>query len=327
MLDDFPSPAPEDELRHPPGSEELWNESWYFDAVAEDGSLGAYVRIGLYPNLGVAWYTAYVTGPDRPAVAAIDLHAPMPPAPGLHTATDAIEAEHRCVRPLERFAVTLEGTGEAYDDHSAPLRGERGRPAPVALDLIWDTDGVPYAYRMTTRYEIPCQVTGTVHVGDEELVLRGPGQRDHSWGVRDWWSMDWMWSAGRLADGARVHAVQIRLPNEVGFGIGYIQDGRGVLQELESVDAIEEVGPDGLVTSARLDLQPAGLVLDVEPLAFGPLRLVAPDGRTTSFPRAMCRLRSEDGRTGFGWLEWNLVQDRTPARPTSDRNEAGRGGP
>jgi hypothetical protein len=180
----------------------------------------------------------------------------------------------------------------------------------VALDLAWDTDGAPYAYRMTTRYEIPCHVTGTVRIGDEELFVRGPGQRDHSWGLRDWWSMDWMWSAARLADGARVHAVQIRLPAGMSFGVGYLQDGSGELHELESVDAREEVGPNGLITSAQLDLKPAGLALDVEPLAFGPLRLVAPDGRATSFPRAMCRLRADDGREGLGWLEWNLNQRR-----------------
>jgi hypothetical protein len=310
MPQDFPTPSPEHEKRQPPGSEELWNDSWYFDAVAEDGSLGAYVRIGLYPNLGVAWYTAYVTGPGRPAVAVVDLEAPLPTGEHLHTVTGALEAEHRCERPLEHFAVTLEGTGEAHDDHSAPLRGDRGRPVPVALDLTWETDGAPYAYRMTTRYEIPCRVQGTVRVGGEKLALRGPGQRDHSGGLRDWWSMDWVWSAARLVDGARVHAVRIRLPDGMGFGVGYVQRTGAEPQELEAVEATEEVGSNGLVTSARLDLQPAGLALDVEPLAFGPLRLVSQDGRTTSFPRAMCRLRSDDGRTGLGWVEWNFNRDR-----------------
>jgi len=28
-------PEPEDEGRHPPGPEQLWNESWYFDAVSD----------------------------------------------------------------------------------------------------------------------------------------------------------------------------------------------------------------------------------------------------------------------------------------------------
>jgi hypothetical protein len=302
---DFPTPAPEDEGIHSSDGQQLWNESWYFDAVAEDGSVGTYVRIGLYPNLGVAWYTAYVTGPGRPAVAVIDLEAPLPAGGGLRATTGALDADHRCERPLERFRCTLEGTGEAHEDHAAPLRGERGRPVPVAFDLTWKTDGKPYAYRMTTRYEIPCNVEGTIRVDGEELTLRGPGQRDHSWGLRDWWSMDWVWSAGRLADGARMHAVQIRLPDGNRFGVGYLQDANGP-SELESVAASEEVSADGLVTSARLDLNPAAPALDVEPLGFGALRLVAPDGRITNFPRAMCRMRTEDGRAGLGWLEWNF---------------------
>jgi hypothetical protein len=310
MPDVFSTPSPDDEKRQPPGREELWNDSWYFDAIAEDCSLGAYVRIGLYPNLGVAWYTAYVTGPGRPAIAVIDLEAPLPSGESLHTETAAFAAEHRCERPLERFAITLEGTGVAYEDHSAPLRGDHGRSVPVALDLTLDTDGVPYAYRMTTRYEIPCRVEGTVEVDGEKIILRGPGQRDHSWGLRDWWSMDWVWSAARLSDGARVHAVRVRLPDGVGLGVGYLQRPGREPTELESVEATEQIATNGLVSSAQLTVQPGALKLGVEPLAFGPLLLVSRDGRTTNFPRAMCRLHSDDGRTGLGWVEWNLNQGR-----------------
>jgi hypothetical protein len=177
---------------------------------------------------------------------------------------------------------------------------------PVALELAWETDGRPYAYRMATRYEIPCTVNGRVRVGDETLRLTGPGQRDHSWGVRDWWSMDWVWSAARLDDGERVHAVQIRLPDGNEFGIGYTQPAQGDPLELESVEASEEMASDGLVRSGRIALRPPALALDVEPLAFGALRLVSPDGRATNFPRAMCRFHSDDGRAGLGWAEWNL---------------------
>jgi len=71
-------PDPRDEGRHPTGDDELWNESWYFDACSDDGRLGVWVRIGLYPNMGRCWYTAFVCGPDRPTVAVVDLHAPLP---------------------------------------------------------------------------------------------------------------------------------------------------------------------------------------------------------------------------------------------------------
>ncbi len=298
-------PEPADEGRHPAGPEELWNESWYFDAVARDGSVGAYVRLGLYPNLGAAWYTAFVCGPDRATVAVVDFQAKLPEGEQLSTRAGGGDATHACEAPLERFRVTLQATGEAHEDPAAFLREEPGRPVPVALDLTWDTHGEPYAYRLATRYEIPCTVSGTLAIDGDELVLDAVGQRDHSWGTRDWWSMDWVWSAGHLDDGTRFHAVELRLPDAPRIGVGYVQPPEGGLVELDRVAATEEVGADGLITAATLELDPGGLRLQVEPTAFGPLRLVAPDGRASSFPRAMCRVTAPDGRTGWAWLEWN----------------------
>jgi thiamine kinase-like enzyme len=307
-----PRPAGRDEHAHEPGAEQLWNESWYFDAVAADGSLGAYVRLGLYPKLGVSWYTAFVCGPGRPSLAVVDFAAPLPRGPDLSIATDALRAEHRCRRPLERFGVTLAASARSYERPAELLRGGRGgrgEPVALALALEFQTDGTPYAYRLTTRYEIPCRVNGEIRIGEEVLELGDArGQRDHSWGVRDWWSMDWMWSAVHLDDGAHVHAVELRLPNAPALGVGYVQAAGDGVRELERVRADEQLGADGLVTHARLRVQPPLLELDVEPLAFAPLRLVAPDGRVSHFPRAMCRVRCGDGRHGVGWMEWNINQ-------------------
>ncbi len=41
------------------------------------------------------------------------------------------------------------------------------------------------------------------------------------------------------------------------------------------------------------------------PVAFGPVLLRNDDGRTSRFPRAMVRCRTDDGRDGMGWIEWN----------------------
>jgi hypothetical protein len=179
----------------------------------------------------------------------------------------------------------------------------------VDLDLAWHTDGAPYQYRITTRYEIPCTVTGSVEIDGARLDVRGIGQRDHSWGVRDWWAMNWCWMAGRLDDGTRLHAVHMRLPGVDPFGIGYVQrGGAGELLELaaDGVDVTETIGADGLPESGRVRLHPPGLEVEVDPIAHGPLRLVADDGRMASFPRVMCALRTDDGRAGHGWIEWNL---------------------
>ncbi len=297
------APKPGDEDPHTAGPEELWNESWYFDAVSDDGRIGVYTRIGLYPNMGVCWLTAFICGPDRPSVAIVDFAAPLPEGGALSVEKGDLHAEHVCVEALERFRVRLDALADAHADQSAPLRGEAGSPLAAAFDLEWATSGTPYAYRMATRYEIPCSVSGTVRIGEETIPLHGRGQRDHSWGTRDWWSAEWMWSAGHLDDGTRFHGVEFRLPDAPAIGVGYLQPPAGGLIELDRVSATEEVGADGLITSARIGY--GELALEVQPVAFGPLLLKAPDGRISQFPRAMCRVRSDDGRNGLAWVEWN----------------------
>jgi len=304
-------PAPSDEARHEPGSEPLWGESWYFDAIAPDGSVGAWLRIGLYPNLGVCWYTALVCGPGRPTVAAVDFAAPLPHGEGLVLETEELYAEHRCEAPLERFGLTLQAGAESFADPAAILRAEAGARQQLALALSWQTVGEPYAYRLTTRYEIPCTVSGTIELGEERLRLQeAVGQRDHSWGTRDWWSMDWVWSAAHLRDGAHLHAVELRLPGMPTLGVGYDQQPGAPLLELTGVAAAESVGADGLIEEARLLLDPLGLEVELRPLAHAPLRLVADDGRVSHFPRSICEVRCADGREGLAWVEWNLNQPR-----------------
>jgi len=296
-------PEPQDEAPHEAGSEELWNESWYFDAVSADERLGVYTRLGLYPNLGVSWLTAFVCGPDRQTLALIDFAAPLPEGEGLSLHCDHMRAEHICIEPLESFEVRLQGTAEGFRDASGILRGERGEPVDLALALRWDTAGEPYAYRATTRYEIPCRVSGTVRAGEETIEFLGVGQRDHSWGVRDWWSAEWMWSAAHLQDGTRLHGVEFRLPGAPPVGIGYCQPPDGGVLELDVVRAREQPTTEGLIEQAQISF--GELEVEVHPLAFGPLLLTSPDGRTSQFPRAMCSVRTADGRAGVAWVEWN----------------------
>jgi hypothetical protein len=302
--------ADDDAGRHDPGPEPLWNESWYFDAVNDGADIGVYVRLGRLPNQGTCVYTAAIVGPGRPSIMLVDYAAPLPAVDDDSQTidTDGLHASQTCLDPLTRWHVTLEGTAQAHGDESAPLRDEIGEPVDIALDLVWETDGIPYLWRQSTRYEIPCHVSGTVRIGDETIQLSGVGQRDHSWGSRDWWANDWMWSAFHLADGTRTHAVTI--PQIPGFAVGYGQQGE-TISEWETGTATETIADNGLITAAKVETSasPLGdLTLTVEPLAFGALRLHAPDGRVTNFPRAMARVTTEDGCTGFGWIEWNRNQ-------------------
>jgi len=294
---------PSDEGRHVPSDEPLWNESPYLDFVAEDGSIAGYLRIGLYPNLGVTWWTAAVVGPDRPLVTSIAYDLPVP-TDGFGLLADGFDVRAQPVRELDRFEVGATVAAVTHDDPADVYRGASGRPTTLGLDLAWDTDGVPYQYDVTTRYEVPCLVGGTVTVDGETFAVEGHGQRDHSWGVRDWWAFGWCWFAGRLEDGTRVHGADIRIPDHR-MALGYVQHPDGQVLTVTGLDVTEELGVGGMPTSARARIDPGGIDLSIEPVAYGPLALTAADGRVSRFPRAEVRLAASDGRTGSGWIEWN----------------------
>ena len=298
-------PAEEDELAHAPTDEPLWSESWYADFVDAAQGLGGWFRIGLIANQQTAWVHVLLCGPDIPTVAVVNSEVPLPADPWV-LRTDAFEVGHSAGAPLQTYSVDVEARGEAYPDPSALLRGEPGTPVDMTMNLVWATDGTPYKYRLTTRYEIPCTVSGTVTVNDTSYRVDSvPGQRDHSWGVRDWWSMDWIWSALHLDDGTHLHGVNIRIPGAPAFSIGYVQGADGKVTELQTVTSREPFGANGLPVNATLSLDPGDITVDVDVRGHAPVRLTAADGRVSQFPRAWASISTADGRTGVGWVEWN----------------------
>lgn len=304
--DDEPlQPAAADEGSHQPGDEELWNESWYFDFADGAQDVGGWVRLGLYPNRNAAWINALVCGPGMPTIGIVDFDAPLP-ADYTETTTDTAHLGLEPVEPLRTYRVTVRGRGEAHDDPAALLRGEAGRPVDLTMDLTWTTVGTPYQYRITTRYEIACTVSGTVTADGREYRFDAvPGQRDHSWGVRDWWAMDWVWNALHLDDGTHLHGVDLRVPEIGPMSIGYVQPPDAALTETTQMTAAATFADTGLPVTTSLTVQPGDLTVDVDIRGFAPVMLTAADGRVSHFPRAWAAVTTGDGRTGIGWVEWN----------------------
>lgn len=311
--DDSHAVDPSDEQRHPPGPEQLWNESYYLDFVADDGRIAGYARIGLYPNLGVTWWTTMLVGEGRPVVASVAYDLPVAGGTGLAIAADGVAVRGVVDEPLA--AMSLRGTapGRVLARPEDVYRGAAGEPTTIALDLSWATDGTPYHYDLTTRYEVPCLVTGEIAIGDERIRIDGQGQRDHSWGERDWWAFGWCWAAARLDDGTRVHLADIRIPGHP-LAFGYLQGPGAPVRSVSSLEVDEVLGGEGLPVSGTARVEPGGLDLRIEPLAFGPVVLEAPDGRLSRFPRAVARFSAGDGRSGLGWIEWNQPEGSDRAR-------------
>jgi hypothetical protein len=281
--------TPQDEDLHLVEPGQLWGESYYYDFVSADASLAGYVRIGLYPNWGRAWYWACVVGPDRPTVMLVDNLGTLPtgsPRDGsgsMSFAGGGYEGKQEILEAGNSVRVALDA-------------GEFG------LDLTWRTVGGVYPYGNTTRYEVPCEVAGELVVDGRRSACTGFGERDHSWGERDWWSMSWLWAAGRTGAGSAFHVVQPNLGLAFDWP-GFICTPDGVLQPREGSCASTVFDGDGVPVRSRITV--GDLETEAVPVAFAPVDLVSPDGRTATFRRALCRFSTPGARDGFGWVEWN----------------------
>lgn len=299
--------APADEGRHEPTGEELWSESYYLDFVDPNLGVAGYVRLGLCAGLDRAWYWACLVGPGRPLVTVIDHDVKLPVGRSLEIRSEGLWADYTVETALDHVSVGVEAFAVGVDDPAAVYGDLRGDKVPFGLDLEWETDGGTYTYPGVTRYEVPCRVHGEVLVGSERLEIDGFGQRDHSWGVRDWWSMSWSWMAGWLDDGTRFHGTAVDIGGAPVYTTGYVQAPGGPLVGTDRAEHTEVLVADGLPTSGTWRV--GDLDLRVEPIAFSPVLLTAPDGRLSRFPRAWVRFIAADGRSGDGWIEWNQPQD------------------
>jgi len=281
---------PEEEGRHRRGPEPLWGESWYFDFAARDGSLGGFVRFGLYPNQSAVWYWAALVGHGRRLLLVHDHSMEPPRGAALEVRGQGLWSAVNCETPHDHWSIGLEAFAVAMDDPVEAYHGERGDLVGLGFDLEWEATALPFGG--PGEYGQACQVSGEILVGDEQLELDGTGHRGHTWGVQDWWSAPRSSVSGILDDGTTFAA----------------RDQHGYISRSPTVEpvAIERISDaNGLPLALAVTL--GRLTIDASVVAPAPLLLESPDGRQARLARALCLYRSTDSEgnasSGTGWAD------------------------
>lgn len=298
-----------EERRHQAGPEEWWGESWYYDFVTDDGGLGGYMRLGLYPNRGVAWYWLYLVGDDLPLIRIRDHKISCPTDDNFTFEGDGWTSQLRWDDP--RWLLTAEGQALALSDPLEAYRGEHGSPIQVRVALDWEGIGPIYHWGLTTRYEQTSRIRGDVTIGGEHYRVDCLGQRDHSWGVRSWDTPN-CWSAGRLDDGTSYHLTDIF---ELGLMVGYVNLPDGNQLAITGGKGSYDWDEDLLLRSGQWSLTAGdvGMTMSIKTTHHAPVKLEAPEFGYSLFPRSTIRLNASDGRAGRGWMEFTFPGGERPA--------------
>lgn len=279
--------TPGDDRPHVVGSGELWSESWYLDFAREDGpgargvpdATGGFVVLSLYPNLGRAWWWAYLLTADG-LLAVRDHEVPLPRV-GLEIRAEGLWADLTCETPLEHWSVGLEAFGVGLDDPTEAWRGEWGERLPLGLDLEWELTGPPVEggapgppEGAEGGYAQPGAVRGEILVGNERFSFDGAGLRARRWGPADWWT-------GKPFNWA-----------------GFV--GTGGALRIASVDGAMDGLPERF--AYRLDGQPGEAVV----LGHAPVLVTGPADRRARLARGLCRFDGP-GDGAVGWAEWLIA--------------------
>lgn len=266
-----------------------WQESRYFDFVSAE--LSGFVRVGTQPGLDATWLWVVLLAETsgHEAVVHIDHHAT------LVERTDDVVA---CASRRSRLEVRCE-------DHEGGARIHVVGGVGVELDLRWRDRHAPFVYANGDRFEVAGSTSGTVTIGGRLYHVAGTGQRDRSWGPRDWWRFDWTWLAA-LDPEARygVNVTDLHVPRRSVPCDGYWWDS----DEAQRVGNVEAAAvPAGSERSHRMRVD--GQPINVTPATWVEIPIPGPHRSATMY-RVRCSFETPLG-PAQGWLERHVVEPRS----------------
>jgi hypothetical protein len=278
-----------------PSKDPTWRESYYFNFVDLENGLSGFSTIGLLPSQGkremvfVLFFDnkrhVYFAEPES------NLDGP---------AVEMLSDEHlsfELVKPFDEWGIKFKGDG-------------------FAVDLRWMKRFQAYYFgsgsstSWSGHFEQSGEVSGSVVLPDgRALKLRGFGQRDKSWGPRDWHIEGW------FALHAQFDSFSIGLRRDTVSGIEHLSGGISsevghvALSKLELTTEYAEgatripirassriYGSDGSRYTLRSTL--------VSPSSFTRFQRPFPGGSTELFEEMAVHQCEELGVRGTGLIEW-----------------------
>ena len=227
-----------DEGRHDNTQDKYWRESYYFNFVDYKPGIYGFTTIGWRLNEGEVDGLLMVIR-DRTlwfAYPAVNQKFNEPwESFELPKNARVRRLKYEMIEPYRKWKLRLEGGRDSMD-----------------LDFNCFTPVYDYNAEMVSlpskvtqeHYEQSGHVKGVIKVRGREINIDGTGQRDHSWGIRDWGGVEgWKWITAQFGDRFSFNVFSVNDGAEEHAG-GFVFDGKDNARIVKS--------------SIHLDLRPDG---------------------------------------------------------------------
>ncbi|GEM_PF-838928 len=227
-----------DEGRHEKTHYKYWRESYYFNFVDDKAGIYGFTTIGWRVNEGEVDGILMVIRNRSPYFA-------YPAANRKFTEPwESFDLPKNCrvkrlhydmIDPFRRWRLCLDGGRDSMDldfscftpvyDYNAEMKS---LPSKVAQE----------------HYEQSGRVKGVLRMRGREFNIDGTGQRDHSWGIRDWGGVEsWKWITAQFGDAFSFNVFSVTDEGWENAG-GFIFDGEENSRIMESTIHLDLM-PDG----------------------------------------------------------------------------------
>jgi hypothetical protein len=222
---------PKDEYPHDPASKPDWKESWYFQFYDPAAKLCGLFYISSYPNVPKQdFLVAFLTGGE----ADIYLNS-LPLAGKIDTLSDG-KLSFQLVEPNHQWNISFDdGTRLAALEFHGRFPTFTYDPQQSFVDGVLEQE----------HYEQPCTVKGTIRLkGGTLLNIDCLGHRDHSWGSRDYASIDeWYWVAAQF-EWCTIGLIRLTIGDKTETA-GFMATSKGTKQ-LTDIEADTRYEDDGI---------------------------------------------------------------------------------
>ncbi|MEM2087817.1 MAG: hypothetical protein QXF52_03990 [Thermoproteota archaeon] len=285
--------SPEDEENHKPSERKDWRESYYFNFVDLENMVSGFTTIGLYPNLSKREFVfAVFQGGEK----------------------HLYHQEHDALFSLETFECLDDGRlsfqlVEAFKSWRIVFSSPG-----LEAEILW-TDRFPaFSFGRGSgtswegHFEQSGTVSGRIRIGGIEKNIHGYGQRDKSWGPRQWHIDHWYALHAQFRDfsiGLRMDTVKgaTTVSGGVSTALGSIPVSSVEVKTKYSRDLGTPAGAatrilcqDGKEYCIRSRL--------LSPSSFVKFTRRFPGGTTELVEAMAIHHLEENGETGTGLLEW-----------------------
>jgi hypothetical protein len=321
---------PDVEYLHTASGDRNWNESFYFNFADPKRVLGGWTRIGILPNQEGDLGAMLIYAGGSRVLATLQ--------GGRTVAEDDLISlgtlDYHRMEPLLKWRIIFEGRMVDVDDSRRlpELDLDNLRTQEVEVDLSFEGTSPCFNYKhfhpramaemlcgartrlrdlrllskiSSHHYEQAGGVSGTIRIGNRDIIFQGSGHRDHSWGTRDWAAPRlWTWLTCQFGEELAFNLSRVCVASADILNGFTARDGE--VYRLRRAALQTEFEDDGMTQrDLTLLLQDSGgevIEISGRALTVAPLRLES-EGKVTLINEALTEYRWGD-RIGYGISEY-----------------------